>query len=102
MSDVNAGGRPMNFATETVTKTLYRYKDSVLVSDGTGSGMSVECIEGAMTSARHGPRVGHVNRGLTTLWPRSRPFGAGNFRRSWPKTAKLATTPATIGRCAHP
>jgi hypothetical protein len=96
VSDLNAGG-----ATDEL-RDRDHYKDSVLVSDGTRRSMTAGWMEVVPLSGPDSPRVGHFSRGFTTLWPRSRPLGAGDFRHSWPKTAKLTTTSATIGLCALP
>ena len=78
-----------------------RYKNYVLVSDWTDSGMSAECIEAALPSSPQGARVSHLTWGFTLLWQRSRHFRARDPRHNWPNTADLAATPVTIGLWTH-
>ena len=76
-----------------------RYKNYVLVSVGPDPGMKAERIQAVPLA---GPHERHLTWGFTLFWQRSRRFRTRDTRHSWPKTAKLAAMPVTIGLCAHP
>jgi hypothetical protein len=54
-----------------------------------------------LVSGRTEARITAEHIAPALLWPPSPRLRAGDPRHSWPKTAKLAAMPVTIGLCGH-